>query len=138
VKGIADTGFLVAFLNRSDKHHSWALQIAGTIDAPLVTCEAVLTEAAHLVNRVKSSAVVLDLVETGLIEVRFDFHAALPRLQKQAARYADRSPDLADLCLICLSEDHPQREVVTVDWKDFQIYRRWDQEPIPTRTPIGA
>ena len=28
MKGIADTGFLVAFVNRADEHHDWAVSIA--------------------------------------------------------------------------------------------------------------
>ena len=49
MKGIADTGFLVAFANRSDRYHEWAVQVAEQITAPLLTCEAVLAEAAfHL------------------------------------------------------------------------------------------
>jgi predicted nucleic acid-binding protein len=28
VKGIADTGFLVAFANRDDAHHPWAVRLA--------------------------------------------------------------------------------------------------------------
>ena len=47
--GIADTGFLVAFANRNDAHHRWAVDVAAQIDEPLLTCEAVLAEAAfHL------------------------------------------------------------------------------------------
>jgi predicted nucleic acid-binding protein len=49
VIGIADTGFLVAFANRKDKFHDWALAIAEATREPLLTCEAVLTETAfHL------------------------------------------------------------------------------------------
>jgi len=49
MKGIADTGFLVAFANRSDMHHDWAVSIAEQITEPLLTCEPVLAEAAfHL------------------------------------------------------------------------------------------
>jgi hypothetical protein len=69
-----------------------------------------------------------------LIEIRFDLSSALPRLQVLATRYADRNPDLADLCLTCMSEDLPQHQVVTVD-SDFLVYRRWDRETIPTRRP---
>lgn len=29
MKGIADTGFLVAFANRGDAHHDWAVALAG-------------------------------------------------------------------------------------------------------------
>ena len=46
MNGIADTGFVVAFLNRRDSHHRWAVRLAGQINAPLATCEAVLAEAA--------------------------------------------------------------------------------------------
>src|SRR5204862_6679005 len=42
VKGIADTGFLVAFANANDKHHGWAVQLATGITEPLLTREAVL------------------------------------------------------------------------------------------------
>jgi hypothetical protein len=28
MKGIADTGFVVAFGNRNDRHHGWALEVA--------------------------------------------------------------------------------------------------------------
>lgn len=46
MKGISDTGFLVAFANANDKHHSWAVQLATGITEPLLTCEAVLAETA--------------------------------------------------------------------------------------------
>jgi len=131
MRGIADTGFLVAFLNRKDHFHPWALEIAQGIEAPLLTCEPVLAEAAY---HVQSSSHVLSLLDSGLIQLQFDLAAALPRVKVLAARYADRNPDLADLCLICLSEDFPHHEVVTVD-SDFLIYRRWEREVIPTRRP---
>ncbi|MGA2327615.1 MAG: hypothetical protein ABSH05_15130 [Bryobacteraceae bacterium] len=49
MKAIADTGFLVAFGNRNDRHHAWVVEIAERITEPLLTREAVLAEAAfHL------------------------------------------------------------------------------------------
>ena len=49
MKGIADSGFLVAFANRRDQHHDWAISVAGRVTEPLLTCEAVLAEATlHL------------------------------------------------------------------------------------------
>ena len=47
LKGIADTGLLVAFANRNDRHHEWAVRIAERVVDPLLTCEAGLAEAAH-------------------------------------------------------------------------------------------
>ncbi len=132
MKGIADTGFLVAFLNRSDTHHEWAVSVAARVTEPLLTCEAVLAETAF---QVQSVAVVLALISAGLIVLAFDCHDNLPQLAGLAKRYADRDPDLADLCLIRLSEMHPRHSVITVDREDFQVYRRNKREAIPLICP---
>jgi predicted nucleic acid-binding protein len=132
VNGIADTGFLVAFANRNDRHHSWAVGVAERLTDPLLTCEAVLAEAAfHL----ESSGLVLAMLQEGLVELAFDCREHLPQLVNLAARYADRHPDLADLCLIRMSELHPRHPVVTVDRVDFRIYRRNKREAIPLICP---
>jgi len=132
VKGIADTGFLVAFANRSDAHHDWAVSVAERVTEPLLTCEAVLAEAAfHL----RSVPVVLAMIEEGLIVPAFDCRDHLPHLAALAERYADRSPDLADLCLIRMSELHPKHIVITVDREDFRVYRRNKREVIPILCP---
>ena len=134
MKGIADTGFLVAFANRRDRHHEWALGLASQVTEPLLTCEAVLAEAAfHLQN----AGLVLALVSEGLVTPQFDVSEQLPRLAQLAARYADRKPDLADLCLIRLSEIYPKHRVLTVDAVDFRIYRRNRNETLPLLIPPG-
>src|SRR5512135_1983644 len=110
MKAIADTGFLVAFANRNDAHHQWALGIAERLTEPLLTCEAVLAETAfHL----RDSALVLEFVRDGLVRCAFMLSEHIPRLAELAERYADRKPDLADLCLIRLSELHPRYPVIT-------------------------
>ena len=48
MRAIADTGFLVAFGNRKDHHHAWAVEIAERITEPLLTCDAVLAEMERL------------------------------------------------------------------------------------------
>ena len=132
MKGIADTGFLVAFSNRADRHHEWAVAVAETISAPLLTCEAVLAETAfHL----QSVPVVLAMIGDGLIEVSFSTRDHLEQLEALAKRYADRKPDLADLCLIRMSELNPRHSVITVDRDDFAVYRRNKREIIPVVTP---
>ncbi len=135
MKAIADTGFLVAFANRGDRHHQWAAELAERVDEPLLTCEAVLAETAfHL----QSVAVVLAMIDEELIELRFDLRAQLPHLNALARRYADRRPDLADLCLVRMSELHPRHSVITVDRGDFQVYRRNKREVIPLICPPSA
>jgi predicted nucleic acid-binding protein len=132
MKGIADTGFIVALSNRLDRHHDWAASLATTITEPLLTCESVLSEAAfHL----ESSSFVLSLVENELLRVAFDLSQNLPQMQELARRYADRKPDLADLCLIRMSELHPRHTIITVDESDFRVYRRNKRETIPLLCP---
>jgi uncharacterized protein len=132
MKGIADSGFVVAFGNRDDRFHAWAVDLAKTVTEPLLTCEAVLAEAAFQLG---SASLVLSLLENKLLEVAFDCSRNLEQLQELAKRYADRSPDLADLCLIRMSELHPRHVVITVDENDFRVYRRNKRESIPLLTP---
>jgi predicted nucleic acid-binding protein len=132
VKGIADTGFLVAFANRNDRHHQWALGVAERVTEPLLTCEAVLAETAFHLQHVP---LVLAMLREGLVTLAFDCRDHLPQLMMLADRYADRHPDLADLCLIRMSELHPRHSVVTVDRQDFRVYRRNKRETIPLVSP---
>jgi uncharacterized protein len=132
MKAIADTGFIVAFARRNDRYHSWALDVAKEVGESLLTCEAVLAEAAfHL----ESSAYVLSLVEDEMLQVAFEFSENIPQLRELARRYADRKPDLADLCLVRMSELYPRHTLITVDESDFRVYRRNKRETIPILCP---
>jgi len=135
MKGIADTGFVVAFGNRDDQHHRWALEVAKGITEPLLTCEAVLAEAAfHL----ESSVYGLSLVQDQMLRLSFDCNRNLVRICELAAQYEDRRPDLADLCLIRMSELYPRHVVITVDANDFRVYRRNKREAIPLLCPSSS
>jgi predicted nucleic acid-binding protein len=132
MKAIADTGFLVAFARANDMHHDWAMGLASRVTEPLLTCEAVLAETAfHL----RSASLVLAMLAEGLVTISFNCSDHLPRLGELARAYADREPDLADLCLIRMSELYPRHSVITVDREDFRVYRRNKRETIPLICP---
>ena len=132
MNGIADTGFLVAFANRNDHHHQWAVQFARRVSQPLLTCEAVLAETTfHL----ESAATVFAMINDGLVKLAFTAGDHLVALANLAGRYADRTPDFADLCLIKMSELYPNHPVVTIDLADFRVYRRNKRESIPLICP---
>ncbi|HUI27140.1 MAG TPA: PIN domain-containing protein [Candidatus Kryptonia bacterium] len=132
MKGIADTGFLVAFASRTDEHHEWALSVAEHVTEPLLTCEAVLAETAfHL----QSVPLTLAMLREGLIVLGFDCREHPLQLAALAKRFADRRPDLADLCLVRMSELYPRHSVITVDRADFRVYRRNKREAIPLICP---
>jgi uncharacterized protein len=131
VKAIADTGFLVAFRNARDMHHEWARGVAENITEPLLVCEAVMAETAYHLDAARA----LSFLEEGMVHLAFEMADHLPRLKELARRYQDRKPDLADLCLIRMSELHPRHPVITTDLTDFRIYRRGRREAIPLVHP---
>ena len=47
---LLDTGPLVAFFDRSDAGHEWAKEQWAQAPVPMLTCEAVLAEAAYLLR----------------------------------------------------------------------------------------
>lgn len=132
MKGIADTGLIVALLNRDDRHHAWALEIARAASEPLLTCESVLSEAGYQVG---SAQWVLGLVQSGFLKIAFDLTKNCEQVRDLAEQYADRKPDLADLCLVRMSELYPSLPVCTVDETDFRVYRRNKREVIPLICP---
>ena len=77
MKAIADTGFIVAFGSQGDNHHGWAVDIAKNITEPLLTCEAVLAEAAFHLG---SSSYVLSLLQNDMFRLGFDLARNLEQL----------------------------------------------------------
>ncbi len=132
MKAIADSGFVVAFLNRSDRHHDWASAIGAAVSDPLVTCEAVLAETAF---QVESTVEVLGLLRAGFLRLGFDLSKNIEEVAMLADRYRNRKPDLADLCLIRMSEIYDNLPVLTVDERDFRVYRRNGRDVIPIVCP---
>jgi hypothetical protein len=132
MNGIADTGLLVALARANDQYNSWASEVGSQINWPVLTCEAVLAETAfHL----QSCEAVLGMLGDGVVRAAFDLESNLHHLRDLALRYADRKPDLADLCLIRMSELFPRHVVITVDEDDFRVYRRNKREAIPLLCP---
>lgn len=130
MRAIADTGFVVAFLNHSDKYHEWASEIGRRVSSPLLTCEAVLSETAF---QVESASRVLALLQDGFLRIAFDLPKNIEEVLALAERYRDS--DLADLCLIRMSEIHNDLPVLTVDEKGFRVYRRNGRDVIPIVCP---
>jgi predicted nucleic acid-binding protein len=132
---ILDTGPLVAFLNRRDRFHDWAVARLGEIEPPLLTCEAVLSEACFLLRHLPAGpAAVLELVERDLVRVGFSLGAHLPAVSRLLVRYARVPISLADACLIRLAELNTGSPLLTLD-SDFRIYRLHGRRVIPALLP---
>jgi predicted nucleic acid-binding protein len=131
---LADTGPLVAYLSAADAFHEWAVETLGRVSPPLVTCEAVLAEAAYLLR--PSGDRVLELVERGLVVVEAPLAREAKAVRALMRRYRGRRPmDLADACLVRMAEIDPEAVVLTIDREFRDVYRKHGRKVIPTIMP---
>jgi len=132
---LVDTGPLVAFLNRRDAFHEWASEQMADWPPPLLTCEAVVSEACFLVRDLRGGReAVLSLLREDLIRIDFSLQAERHAIQRLLARYSQMA--LADACLVRMSEMHTEPLVLTID-SDFRVYRRSGRRVIPAVLPPG-
>jgi len=135
---LADTGPIVAYLNGRDRHHAWSVGVFRELRPPLLTCESVLSEAAYLLRSLGGGDRVMDLVCRGVLDVAFDLKAEATAVTRLLRRYGSLPMDLADACLVRMSELHADAAVVTVDSEFREIYRRNGRQVIPTLLPPGT
>jgi predicted nucleic acid-binding protein len=129
-----DTGPIVALLDKRDSYHIWARTAWAGIEPPVATCEAVITEACHLVRTLDGGPDrVLDLVSRGVLSIEFDVEEELNAVRKLMARFASAPMSFADACLVRMTELE-ERSVMTLD-TDFRVYRRNARHVIPLVFP---
>lgn len=123
-RGLADTGAIVALLDRDDRWHSACVAAFETLKLPLATSAAVLAEVFHLVgdNR-REVAAAWAFIRSGAVTVLSLDDADLPALESLMARYHDRPMDLADATLVHLARRESLTTVFTIDHEDFETYR---------------
>ena len=132
---LLDTGALIAFLDANDRAHQWAGRQWQALRPPLLTCEAVLTEAAHLLqNRGLGVDSLWELLRRSIVSVDFELAGELEPVAALMRHYADQPMDLADACLVRMSEKKREVRVFTLD-RDFKIYRRHGRQVIPLICP---
>jgi uncharacterized protein len=126
---IVDTGFLVALFARDDSHHvSAKALLKGRLceaKANLITIWPVITEAGFFLNPAGKIAL-LEWVNRGALSITPITYLDAPAIITLVKRYADRNIDLTDACLIWLAGRVNTSHVLTVDRKDFAIYRTPD------------
>lgn len=133
---LVDTGPLVAYLNRRDRHHAWAVRCWKALSEPLVTCDAVLSEAIVVLQSDGADITpMLQLVERELVRLDFVTDDHRPDVFRLLRKYRDRPMSLADACLVRMSELHDQSQVFTTD-RDFLVYRRRGRHIIPLLSPF--
>ena len=130
---IADAGFLVALLSRRDSHHAWAVANAAGHPPPWSCCEAVLSEAFHLLGppgRPALSGLLRRRAVVSAFDLAKDMQPVLTLMQK----YANVPMSLADACLVRMTEMCADPIILTTD-RDFRIYRRHSRQMVPCVMP---
>ena len=129
-----DAGPLVAWLCPKDAHHRWALTMLRPLQVEIVTCEAVLTEACHMVAKDGvDPARVLEIVKRGAV-VLARLSGDIRAIRGLMAQYRDQHMDFADACVVRLAEMHEGATVCTTDG-DFKVYRIHGRREIPLLAP---
>ena len=123
-RALADTGGLLAYLDRADRWHDPCRSAFSVFRLPLVTSTAVLTELFHLVgDDRRERQITWEFVRSGVLTVATLSDRDLPGLEILMRRYHDRPMDFADATLVHLAERESLSTVFTVDHDDFETYR---------------
>jgi predicted nucleic acid-binding protein len=121
---ILDTGALVSLLDRSQKRHEAFARLFDEWDRPVVSTEAVLTEATHLLGGLEGGRqACLDFFLSGAALLVPATNASLRRCRNLVDEYSDLPMDYADATLVVLAEELGTNLVFTTDRRDFAVYR---------------
>lgn len=113
---ILDTGPLVAFFNLRDKYHDWTVVQWSSIRPPLLTCEAVISEACFLLREWnKGASSVFELLERKVLEISFSLADQVAPVSYLLKKYGNVPASLADACLVRMAELHERSSIITLD-----------------------
>ncbi len=130
---LVDAGPIAGLFNLNDQWHAWSAAVLTALDEPVGTTETVWAEVCHLLGRNRPC----------LLEAIGALHAAriilLPVWHSSAriAAVLEKHPfmDAGDASLVVLSEKLPRAKIITTDVRDFTVYRRFRNEPLPLIHP---
>ena len=121
---LLDTGPLVALLDADQRDHARCVAFFDGWRGPVVTTEAVVTEATHLLaSDTRGAATCVEFFVHGGAIVVHGGVSRLERVLELVRRYADIPMDYADATLVALAEELRAADVFTLDRRGFLAYR---------------
>jgi predicted nucleic acid-binding protein len=133
---LVDTGFLVALYDRREPMHNICRQLHDQLENPLVTCEAVIVEALHLLRFLpKAKQNILASIDQGVLEIRFRLSESAGQVQALMEKYIDTPAGFADACLIHMADELDTGDILTLD-SDFAHYRWRKTRPFRMLIPL--
>lgn len=137
--GLIDSGAILAILESDDRWHSACVAELNSVQVPLLTTEAVLTEAFHLIGvRAHNVERLWDFVRSGALTVKEIRDNDLPALHRLMTKYSDRPMDFADATLVHVAIRENIGLILTVDHDDFETYRLAGNKKFIVRPQHGS
>ena len=124
IKALADTGALLAYLDRTDRWHEPCLAAFAELHLPLITSQAVLTELFHLTaDHPGEVEITWKFIRSGALTIATIDDRDLPDIEALMKKYRDRPMDFADATLVHLAQRDSLSSIFTIDHNDFETYR---------------
>jgi predicted nucleic acid-binding protein len=121
---LIDTGPLVALLKRDDGAHAEIVEAFKGIRDPFVSVWPVLVEAMYLLSSSwQAQKALWEMLETDLVQLLHLGEADVPSMKSLMEKYRDLPMDLADAALVHVADREGIRRVLTLDHRDFSVYR---------------
>lgn len=134
---VADTGGVLALLNRDDRHHEGVRRLFER-EPDWILPWAILPEVDYLATKFLGSAVARAFVEDvreGLFSVDSSLEQDLPRAVELLSTYDHLKLGLVDAVVMAQAERHQARVIVTTDARHFRAVKLAIR-PAPKLVPI--
>ena len=121
-KVLADSGYLVALGIRRDPRHQAAKAFLAAYKGEIIVPGPVVVESCYFLSTVAKIRLLDWLAKGGgtVVELPSDAYAGIGAI---VARYAGLEPDFVDGAIVWLADQLDCRAILTVDARDFGIYR---------------
>src|SRR5260370_6850425 len=130
---LVDGGLRGGVLRRRDGKHGWGAAQAPRLPPPWATCEAVLSEASHLLGGLGTPSFA-SLLRRGALVCDYRFADDMDAVLKLLEKYADVPMSFADACLVRMTETLNDPVLLTTDG-NFRVYRRHGRQIVPCVLP---
>jgi predicted nucleic acid-binding protein len=120
---LVDSGFFIALYNQRESAHRRCVEAYASVRGPLITCEACITEALHILDHAAPAVEsILTSIEQASLRIPISLGDATQEIRELMRKYRDTPADFADACLIHLADRFDTGDILTLD-SDFKHYR---------------
>lgn len=133
---LADAGPLVAICNPNDTWHEWSRTIVAGMTAPMITCDAVISEVFFILAKRSAHGIpkLCSIIERGLVQSAFALEDHREHVVSVLKKYRDLPTSFADACLVTMADADPDARIFTTD-SDFKVYRKRNRRVLPLIFP---